>query len=498
MGIIARQGIKSSVGFYIGLILGGINTLFISTKFLSPDQLGTFRLLNENGLILAAFAHLGVPYISDKFFYIFKNDTAKHNGFLSFLLLFPLIGILFTSLTYYFLQERINGYFMQKSPEILPYLIYILPIGYGWVYFNILESYARCNGRSAIPTFIKEVILRLLSITCIILLGFDIITFDLFLKLNILIILCLNILMLAYLFHLNKLYITGFTAIWNRRLILQMSTFGIVVIVGGIGANLILFLDRNIIASEIGTASVAIFAVALYITSVIEIPYKSIRQISGPILSDLINTGNLSEVENLYKKSALNLFLVGGIVFSLIVSNLQPLLECLPRSAIYLQGFWVVIIIGMAKWIDMSLGLNVEIITYSKYYMVYTVLVIIMAILTVFANLLLIPRYGIVGSALATGGITLISSISRLIYVNQKFNFSPFGTKYLSIVLLIIIIGSIGYLIPHFGNTFFSNFIEIFTRSMIMLVLSVYAIVRWNISMDLSQVVNKILAKFRP
>ena len=67
MGIIIRQSIKSSVGYYLGVILGAVNTLFIATHFLSTDQLAVSRILLENSLIFAAFIHLGAPHISDKF-----------------------------------------------------------------------------------------------------------------------------------------------------------------------------------------------------------------------------------------------------------------------------------------------------------------------------------------------------------------------------------------------------------------------------------------------
>ena len=88
MGLIIRQSVKSSVGYYLGIILGAINTLFIATHFLSADQLAVSRLLLENSLIFATFVHLGSPFIIDKFFARFKNEDNGHNGILVLMLLF--------------------------------------------------------------------------------------------------------------------------------------------------------------------------------------------------------------------------------------------------------------------------------------------------------------------------------------------------------------------------------------------------------------------------
>jgi O-antigen/teichoic acid export membrane protein len=420
MGLIFRQSLKSSVGFYIGVGLGAINTLFISTRFLSPDQLAISRILLENSLIFAAFSHLGTPYITDKFFAHFKNDEQKHNGFLLFILLFPIVGFGLFLTIYNTFDTNIASFFSAKSPTIVPYIWLSLPITFCWVYILILESYSRVNGRTAIPTFFREVLFRGINILLILMLGFGWINFDLFLYLFVGSMALIAISLLLYIKQLGKLYLKWNAAAWNKALVYQMVAFGTIIIIGGIGANLILFLDRNILANQIGTTAVAIFTVAAYIAAVIEIPSKAIRQISGPIMADAVYRDDRTQVKELYQKSALNLLLIGGIMFLLITFNIDSLLSILPKSEIYKQGKWVVIIIGAAKWIDMSLGLNIEIITYSKYFKMNTLLIIFMAFLTVYANFALIPIFGVVGSAIATGGIALLSSLLRLAFVRWK------------------------------------------------------------------------------
>ena len=255
---------------------------------------------------------------------------------------------------------------------------------------------------------------------------------------------------------------------------------------------MILFLDRNILANKIGTTAVAIFTVAAYIATVIEIPSKAVRQISGPIMADAIFREDTNQIKELYHKSALNLLLIGGIMFMLITFNVNDLFSILPKSEIYSQGKWVVIIIGLAKWIDMSLGLNAEIITYSKYFKVNTLLIVIMALLTVYANLKLIPIFGVVGSAIATGGVALTSSVLKLAFVNWKFKLLPFAKKDMVAIVVLIITGFIGWLVPSFTENVFSTLFSIGFKSILMIITFAVLTIRLNISPDLSMLYTRI------
>lgn len=494
MGLIFRQSLKSSVGFYIGVGLGAINTLFISTRFLSPDQLAISRILLENSLIFAAFSHLGTPYITDKFFAYFKNDKQKHNGFLLFILLFPLVGFCLFLTVYNIFNVDIASFFSAKSPTIVPYIWLSLPITFCWVYILVLESYSRVNGRTAIPTFFREVIFRGINILLILMLGFGWISFDLFLYLFVGSMALIAISLLIYIKQLGKLYLKWNPAVWTKALVYQMIAFGTIIIIGGIGANLILFLDRNILANQIGTTAVAIFTVAAYIAAVIEIPSKAIRQISGPIMADAVYRNDQNQVKELYQKSALNLLLIGGIMFLLISFNIDSLLSILPKSDIYKQGKWVVIIIGAAKWIDMSLGLNIELITYSKYFKMNTLLIIFMAFLTVYANFALIPVFGVVGSAMATGGIALLSSLLRLAFVRWKFDVMPFSKKDGLALGVLAVAALIGWALPSYDDTFGFAVLSIVIKSVLMIAAFGFLIIRYNISHDLTVMYNKFIS----
>lgn len=496
MGLIIRQSIKSSIGYYIGVLLGAVNTLFVATHFLSADELAVSRLLLENSLIIAAFIHLGSPHICDKFFVRFKDEQNGHNGILLYLMIFPIIGFSILSFLYFIFKTNIGSIYLSKSPSVLPYLWLSLPMSFFWSFIMILEAYCRANNRTAFPTFLRETVFRALNIALIIAFGLGWIDFKTFLICNSGLILVIILGLLIYIKTLNKLFLNFRFLKIDRATIYETIKFGGLVIIGGLGVNLILFLDRNIIAQKIGTEAVAIFLVASYIASTIEIPAKAIKQISGPILSEYIHNSNFAKVEELYKKSSLNLMLIGGIMLVLIAINIEQLLGILPKREIYLQGKWIVIIIASAKWIEMSLGLNNEMISYSKYYKTNTALIVFMAAIVVLLNYLLIPIYGLLGSAIATGLVTLISAFFRLLYVKSKFNLNPFSKSEFRMLLFLTFLCALGGMIPTFGESKLAVLINIGFKSALILTLFLIVLIKFNISDDISKLFQKLKDSF--
>lgn len=492
MGIVVRQSIKASVGFYLGVVLGAINTLYFSTKFLETDQLATSRLLLENGLIYAAFTHLGATNICDRYLMKYKNKELQNNGILLFLLLIGLIGCSIFGIFFFIFRNDIINYYQQNSPSFAHQISLCVPITLSWTFFLILETYIKGHQRVAIPTFIKETLLRLINIFLVILLGLGYINFQQFLYLFVGSIVLITLILVAYCWHLGHFYFSFKHLNITKQDKIEMLKYGSFLIIGGIGVNLIFFLDRNILASEVGPTAVAIFVISSYIASIIEIPSKSLKQISTPLLAQSIAQNDIAKTKELYLKVATNSMLVGGILLILIFSNLNTLLSILPKAEIYKNGFWVIVIIGTCKWVDMSLGLNAELIAFSKYFKFNTYLVVCLAIIAIFLNYLLIPYFGVMGSALATGLVTILSSVSRLAFSNNKFNIQPFSVNTFKIIGVLLLMLLLGNLIPNFGHTEIWKIIFMAIKSSIILFVFIVISLQLKLSQDLNNFKNTI------
>ena len=74
MGIIIRQSLKGTIVNYVGAFIGFVTTMFVSTKFLTPEELGLTRVMIEAAAILGGLMALGIGSSGLRFFPFFKTD----------------------------------------------------------------------------------------------------------------------------------------------------------------------------------------------------------------------------------------------------------------------------------------------------------------------------------------------------------------------------------------------------------------------------------------
>lgn len=493
MGIIIRQSFKASLVAYVGVGIGIVNQLFVSTKYLSVEQMALSRLLLENSILFAALAHLGTPFIADRFFARFRNEDQKHEGFMVFLLLYPLIGLAVFTLLYLGFQQTIAGYFAKESPMIVKYHFLSIPLTFFWVYITVLEVYSRNHARITVPTMMREVYLKTANVLLIVIFALGWIDFRLLLYLVVASYGLGVVVLLLYIKNLGKLFVRFNPALFRGPFFGQMAAFGLFIVLGGLGQNLVLFVDRVMLAGESGLKDAGIFIIATYIAGIIEIPKRTITQISIPILSAAIQRQDMAKMGELYRKTALNQAIIGCLVFLGIWCNIDEIFSLLPKRDIYSEGKYVVLCLCLAKLFDMSTGLNAEILLYSAYYRVVTVFVLVMAVFSIAANKLLIPAYSYNGAALATSITTLVYCASRVWYVYRKFGIQPFTVQTLRVVLMAAATFLAVAFIPFPAGNLVQVLFSLAVRSVLIAAIFGFLVVRFNVSED----VGNLLAGLR-
>jgi O-antigen/teichoic acid export membrane protein len=481
------------LGSYIGVLIGIVNQMYVSTEFLSVEQLALSRLLFENSLMFAAFAHLGTPFIADKFFGLFRGDDEKHHGILPFLLLLPFIGALLFTAIYLASADAIRAYYVEQSPLILQYYLLVIPLTAFWIYISVLDAYCRNNARTAIPNFIREVYLRLANVVLILIFGFGWISFDWLQYLMVASYGLAIVFLFVYIRHLGKWYWRlPDRRILTNPLLWQMLGYGGFTLLGGIGVNLMLFIDRSMLAGERGLVSTGIFIIATYIAGVIEIPRKAIAQISIPLISSALLNNDLEHVQTMNRKSALNQLIAGGVVFLLIWANIDEIFYLIPKGETYSEGKYVVLFIALAKVFDIATGLNTEIILYSKYFRFATLFIVCSAILGFSLNLWLIPLSGIIGAAIATSLTTLAYSIARMTFVYVRFKVLPFTWKTVQVVFILLFLYGLTFLLPDYHKTVGLAMLVLVLRSAVILALFTFLIIRAHVSEEINVLVEGI------
>ena len=228
----------------------------------------------------------------------------------------------------------------------------------------------------------------------------------------------------------------------------------------------------------------------------IAIPRNVIAAISTPLLAQAWKRNDSSQIEEIYRKSSLNLLLVGCFLFLLIWCNLDFIYQIIPRHEIYEAGKWVVLMVGISKIIDMGTGLNSEILINSKFYRYDLFFYMVLALCVVIGNLIFIPMYSYNGAALAALMALAIYNTIKFLFIWKKMGLQPFEWKTALIVLVSLGIYGIVEWIPVMeGSKWVAWGLNIGVRSMVIGILFVGAGWIWHLSPDLEEMIKTYLKK---
>ncbi|MDC6351643.1 lipopolysaccharide biosynthesis protein [Zeaxanthinibacter sp. PT1] len=441
MGIVFKQSLSNTVITYLGFGIGAINTLFLYTRFLTDEYYGLVGVILSTSAILMPLLAFGVPNTLVKYYSGFKQDQ-NLQGFLGMMLLLPMAMILPIAMLSFAANQAIGAFLSRENPIVEGYVWHIFLIGMAMAYFEVFYAWSRVHMRTVTGNFMKEVFVRAGVSVMLFLVYLDLISVPLFLDLLVALYLVRTLIMKWYAYRLKR---PSLRFLWpkNSRPIL---TYSLLIILGGSAAVILLELDRFMINQFIPIENVAYYSVAVFIATVVAVPTRAMHQVTYPLTAELLNKKDTAGLKELYHKSSVTLLVVSGLLFLLIILNVQDLYLLLPET--YRGGFMVVFLVGLAKVYDALLGNNNSILYNSEYYRAVLVMGVFLALLTILLNLWFIPVLGINGAALATFLAISIYNTVKMWYVKVKFGIHPLGGDTYKILVMITALGLLLYWVP--------------------------------------------------
>jgi O-antigen/teichoic acid export membrane protein len=354
-------------------------------------------------------------------------------------------------------------------------------------YTEVFYAWAKVHMKSVTATFIYEILIRFIIMVLLICIHFDLLTRDTFVY-------CVAAVYLAQLVGMKlyaisvKMPVLRFVIPKNIKEIIQYSSF--IIVSGGIAVMLVDF-DKVMIARYLPVSENALYSVAIFISTVIAVPSRAMTQIISPITARLMTENKHDELNDLYKKSAINLQVIGGFIMILIFVNIREMYELIPKD--YSGGILVVFLIGLSKFYDVLLGNNNSIIVNTKYYRTVVLFGIITVILMIVLNMVFIPIYGIEGSAFATLLTVAIYNTIKLLFVVKKMDLYPFTNKTLHSLGIMVVC----FLLFYFWDFPFHAIINIGLKSILASALYIYLNYKLQISEEVNSVIENLLKKVK-
>ncbi|MCB0388486.1 lipopolysaccharide biosynthesis protein [Xanthomarina gelatinilytica] len=484
MGVVVNQSIKNTIVTYLGFGIGAINVLFLYTSFLSDEYFGLVSYLLSTANIMMPLMAFGVHNTIVKFYSSFKTKQSQ-NSFLTLMLFLPLLVIIPFGLIGHFAFSYISSWLAADNKIVVDYvwLIYIAAITFA--YFEVFYAWSKVQMQTVFGNFMKEVFHRLCTTLLLLMLNAGYLSVNQFIYSVVGVYALRMLIMKLYAFSL-RLPKLKFERIPNVSRILKYTTL---IIVAGSVANVILEIDKFMINRYEAIENVAYYGVAIYIATVIGVPYRSMYQIVNPLTAKLLNEKNKIDLKILYQKSSLTLFIISGFIFLMIILNINELYKLINES--YVDGLIVVFIIGLTKLSDSLLGNNNAILFNSDYYRMVLVLGVFLAVLTIVLNMVFIPLYGINGAAFATFIAILIYNISKILFVYFKFKILPFSANTIKVVLLLLVCLGVFY----FWDFKFHPVLNIALKSLLISMFYGFVVYALHLSDDISILLNKIFRK---
>ncbi|MBX9808196.1 MAG: oligosaccharide flippase family protein, partial [Flavobacteriaceae bacterium] len=483
---VLNQSFKNTIITYIGFAIGGINTIYLYPVFLGATFYGLTNYITSSANVIMPLFAIGMQNTLVKFYSQYQTD-AERSRFLSFTVLFPLLLIIPLSLIGFLFQDEIL-YFLSKKNAIVKNYIWLIPfIALCMAYFEIFYAWLRVHMHSVFGNFIKEVGLRSASLFLLVGVYYHWITVEGFVYATAVVYFLALLITMFYAFSVEKPNFQ-FAIPVNTKAIL---TYTFYIILSGSVANLLLDGDKMILNQYMNIENIAFYSVATYIALVISVPSRAMHQIVYPITAKLMHEEKHDEMNVLYKKTSINLQMVGGYVMLGIFVNINKLYEMVPPE--YAGGILVVFMIGLSKYFDLILGNNNAIIFNTKYYRTVLFLGVALVILTVILNMIFIPIYGIIGSAFATLLSITLYSLAKLLFVVKKLNLYTFTNQTLYSIVLTLAL----FLAFYFWEFPFNPIVSIVLKSILLTIAYVYLNYKFVISVEINEVMDKYLKKLK-
>lgn len=474
----------------LGFGLGYINIFFVLPRFLTKEEIGVYRVLFDLVFIIFPLLQLGGVNILNKYFF---HETEKGKGsligftitvFFAFTVLFMILFLAF--------KRQILGAVGLNTGLIggIEWCVISLVIIIGLV--NLIGSHLRNYNELAAFNIYNSFYLRVVAMIAFIGYGIKMYSYE---QANYYMVFLLAAgLIILWLFSIRKTGVVikpeRFKGQTPRR---DLLNYGGIMLLGYGSTLIITKIDTVMTGGIIGPEFAGVYSIALALSSIIEVPRRSISQVLIPQVSERFSKDDFGQIHKIYINSSLSLFFLSTFLFCGLIGNLDDFLQLIPNSRDYVSGKNVVIILALAKVFDAFWGINSEILILSKFYRWNMYLMVVLLVLTVGLNFIFInDELLITGTAIATGLTVLLYNILRGAVLYFKYKMLPFSINHIKIMVVMII----AYLPVWFEWLDFSNiWLSMTVKSLWIGMVYLLALMKLNISPEIDNFKKLLIAK---
>ena len=202
--------------------------------------------------------------------------------------------------------------------------------------------------------------------------------------------------------------------------------------------------DKVILGSYLNARMLGIYSVAATIVAFVPIALQSVNQIFSPTIAELHARGQIDLLNRLYQTLTKWVFGMTLPLAAVVVIFARILMRVFGPD--FEQG-WVILVIGVVgQLVNAGTGSVGYLLLMSGNERRLMWIYVAMAAVTVLSCLLLVPRFGMTGAAIATAGCNVLMNFWCLAEVRKNLRLFPYNRSYgiLAVPSLVMIAATLG------------------------------------------------------
>lgn len=462
MGIVKRQNFKNSLVSYFGIAIALLSTIFVYPRAL--ETYGLSQTLISVAFLLMPFIALGGGSIGVRFYPQFKKSEKSPGQLLTLLLAMSVVGSLMMPIIAWYLLKLIAPWLPDSVDLsfIYDYRFIILGLAICTALSQVLEKYIANFQRIVVPAIFTSLLPKLVLPALIWVFADGFIDLDQFLFGYLILYTVILVGLFAYLQLLGEFKLNWWFWKIPKKLGLEILRFGSYSLLAALGSVMALRIDVLMVASLIDTESAGVYRIAIFAAMVIDVPLRASLSILAPMISQHWAKNETTEIEELYQRSSLVLVAAGAALSVLIAASILDVFALTQEPVLLATGYSALLLVCVAKIIDLSVSVSGHIIGFSKYYTFNLYTILVLGLLNLVLNYLFIDTMdlGMTGAGLATLIAILLFSALKVIFIKWRFGIASFSQETFGVLLASGLIGVFLFMIPELGSPLLNLFVK--------------------------------------
>jgi len=192
---------------------------------------------------------------------------------------------------------------------------------------------------------------------------------------------------------------------------------------------LILWTDTFMLGALRTATDVGLYRAAVQTALLLGMVLRAFNSIFAPMISDLHNRNELGTLNSLFKLTTRWIVILTIPLFVLLLVSGDSVLRIFGAS--FTVAWLPLILLGFAQLMDASMGPVGYILIMSGNERLEFRNVLAVGLLNVLLNYIMIPRFNMIGAALATGTSVVVVNLARLLEVDRVLNLWPYNRSFL-------------------------------------------------------------------